>query len=340
MQMKTRLNLLRNRETLLGITILVLLVVISLLSPSFMTYTNIVNLLKSFTVLGIFSLGVILVIISGGVDVSFTAIAQVVQYAVVYLFLNNMQGNVFLAFVLAIIMGTLMGLFNGYLIHRYKMPAIIITIATQNLFYGLMYVITKGQLIYVIPEYFWKISNTMLFKQVAPNGAVSGLSLTTVIWFALALVVALLLKFTVLGRSIYMMGGNPVAAQRIGVNSRNTTLFVYGSMGAIAGIGGIVHVSIVQTVIPNSIVGQELQVIAAVILGGASITGGKGSVLGTLLGVLLFAILSNSLTLLQISSYWYNVFTGFIILLSVFLNAMQEIQQQKQKIRVNVEAAS
>lgn len=337
--MKTRINLLRSREMLLGITILVILVLLSLLSPSFMTYTNIVNLLKSFTVLGIFSLGVLLVIISGGVDVSFTAIAQVVQYAVVYLFLNNMQGNVFLAFTFAIVLGTFMGLFNGYLIHRFKMPAIIITIATQNLFYGLMYVITEGQLIYVIPEYFWKISNTMLFKQIAANGAVSGISMTTAIWFFLSIIVALLLKFTVLGRSIYMIGGNPVAAQRIGVNSRNTTLFIYGAMGAVAGIGGIVHVSIVQTVIPNSIVGQELQVIAAVILGGASITGGKGSVLGTFLGVLLFAILSNSLTLLQISSYWYNVFTGMIILISVLLNAMQEIQQQKQKIRVQVENA-
>jgi len=339
MQMKARSNLLRSREFLLGITIVILLVVNSLLAPSFLTYTNIVNLLKSFTVLGIFSLGVLLVVISGGVDVSFTAIAQVVQYAVVYLFLNNIQGNIFLSFVLAIVMGALLGFLNGYLIHRYKMPAIIITIATQNLFYGLMYVITEGQLLYIIPEYFWKISNTMLFKQYAANGAVSGISMTTVIWLVLSIIIALLLKFTVLGRSIYMMGGNPVAAQRIGVNGRRTTMFVYGTMGAIAGIGGIVHVSIVQTVIPNSIVGQELQVIAAVILGGASITGGKGSVLGTFLGVLLFAILSNSLTLLQISSYWYNVFTGSIILVSVLLNAVQELQQQKQKIRVRVENA-
>ncbi|NCB00954.1 MAG: ABC transporter permease [Spirochaetia bacterium] len=337
--MKSRINLLKSREMLLGITILLLLVMNSILAPSFLTYTNIVNLLKSFTVLGIFSLGVLLVVISGGVDVSFTAIAQVTQYAVVYLFINYMSGNIFLAFLFAIILGALMGLFNGYLIDRYKMPAIIITIATQNLFYGLMYVITKGQLIYVIPDYFWKISNTMLFKQVSANGAVSGISMTTVIWIFLSILTLLLLRFTVLGRSIFMLGGNPIAAQRVGVNSKKTTLFVYGTMGAIAGIGGIAHVSIVNSVIPNSIVGQELQVIAAVILGGASITGGKGSVVGTFLGVLLFAILSNSLTLLQISSYWYSVFTGLIILISVLLNALQEIQQQKQKIRVLVAQA-
>ncbi|MGI6433548.1 MAG: ABC transporter permease [Sphaerochaetaceae bacterium] len=337
--MKFGANVLKRRELLLGITILLFLVANSLLAPSFLTYSNIMSLLKSFTVLGIFSLGVLMVIISGGVDVSFTAIAQVVQYAVVYLFLHGMKGNIFLAFFFAIILGTLLGLFNGYLIHRFNMPAIIITIATQNLFYGLMYVITKGKLIYVIPDYFWKISNTMLFKQIAAGGATSGLSVTTVIWLVMALLMGWILRKTVLGRSIYMIGGNPIATQRIGVHSGNVLLFVYGGMGAIAAIGGVVHVSIVNTVIPNSIVGQELQVIAAVILGGASITGGRGTVLGTFLGVLLFAILSNSLTLLQISSYWYNVFTGCIILFSVLLNAIQEMQQAKQKIRVRVESA-
>ncbi len=252
--------------------------------------------------------------------------------------LNGMQGNIFLAFLFAIIMGTALGLFNGYLIHRFKMPAIIITIATQNLFYGLMYVITKGQLIYVIPEYFWKISNTMLFKQVAANGAVSGISMTTVIWFILSIGIALVLRFTVLGRSVYMLGGNPVASQRIGVNSGKITMLVYGTMGAVAAIGGIVHVSIVQTVIPNSIVGQEMQVIAAVSWV-ARVHWRQGLRMGTFLGVLLFAILSNSLTLLQISSYWYNVFTGAIILISILLNAFQEMHQQNQKIRVRVENA-
>jgi len=147
---------------------------------------------------------------------------------------------------------------------------------------------------------------------------------------------SLLLRYTTLGRSIYLIGCNRTAAERVGVNILRTTLFVYGITGAISSIASIVHVSIVQTVIPNSIVGQELQVIAAVVLGGASLTGGKGSVLGTVLGVLLFSILSNSLTLLKISSYWYNVYIGVIIIGSIVINALQEIHQRKNMIRVSV----
>jgi len=217
------------------------------------------------------------------------------------------------------------------------MPAIIITISTQNLFYGILYVITKGKLLYEIPSYLWPLSNAKILPAIAENGSTYGLSTLTVLWLGLSIFLAFILRKTVIGKSVYLIGGNAVAAERVGINIRKTILFVYGLAGAIAGIAAIAHVSIVQTVIPNSIVGTEMAVIAAVVLGGASITGGKGSVLGTFLGVLLFAILSNSLTLLRISSYWYNVFTGAIILLSIAVNALQELAQERRKIRVKVD---
>ena len=334
--MEKILSLIKKRETLLSVLIILLIVIISTLSPNFLSYENFSNLLKSYTVLGIFSLGVLLVIISGGFDVSFTAIAQVTEYLVVWLLLKHVQGNLFVALLLSISVGTLLGLFNGFLIDHYKMPAIIITISTQNLFYGILYVITKGKLLYTVPPYFWTLSDAKLFPAIAPNGATYGLSMVTILWLVMSVIVALILRFTMIGRSIYIIGGNATAAKRIGINTRRTTLFVYGLSGAIAAIGSVVHVSIVQTVIPNSIVGTEMQVIAAVVLGGASITGGKGSVFGTFLGVFLFAILSNSLTLLQISSYWYNVFTGAIIIISIVANALQELNQAKKRVRVRV----
>jgi simple sugar transport system permease protein len=334
--MNTLTRFLKKREALLSLFIAAAIVIISFFSDNFLTYDNIANILKSFTVTGIFSIGVLLVIISGGMDVSFTAIAQVAQYIVVYALLNYISGNIWLAFALSAIVGIAMGLFNGFLIYHYKMPAIIITIATQSLFYGLLYVITRGKLLYEVPSYFWSLADAKIFTVINPNGVPIGLSVVTVLWFALALSFGVLLRYTMLGRRVYLIGCNQTAAERIGVNLRNTILFIYGAAGAIAAAGSIVHVSIVQTVIPNSIVGQEMQVIAAVVLGGASITGGKGSALGTVLGVLLFAILSNSLTLLQISSYWYNVFIGCIIIGSVTINALQEIQRKKYIVRVNV----
>jgi simple sugar transport system permease protein len=335
--MKAAAGLFKKRETVLAFIILILVIIISSLTPNFLTYSNITSVLKSYTVLGIFSLGVLVVIISGGVDVAFTAIAQVVQYAVVYIMIHYISGNIFLAFVLAVVFGVFLGLFNGFLIYHYNMPAIIITIATQSLFYGVMFVVTQGRYINEIPAYFGQLSDAKIFTVFNPTGgAPIGINVVTLIWFVMAAVMSLFLRFTILGRSIFLMGCNKIAAQRVGISLLRTTLLVYGGIGGISAVASIVHVSNVQAVIPSSIVGQELQVIAAVVLGGASITGGRGSALGTVLGVLLFAILSNSLTLLKISSYWYNVFIGCIIVGSIVINALQDLRQQKSNVRVKV----
>ncbi len=331
-------NLIKKREALLALIIILYSIFVGIKEPSFFTYGNITNVLKACSVTGIFALGVLVIIISGGFDVSFTAIAQVTEYFCVYALVNWIGGgNLILAFLMAIAVGCLMGLFNGFLIHHFKMPAIIITISTQNLFYGLMYVVTRGKLLYTVPEFLWPLADGKIFKVAQSVGSPLGFSYITLLWFGLAIILGLVLRFTTFGRSIYWIGGNPIAAQRVGVNMRKMTLMIYGLSGAIVGIGAIGHVAIVQTVIPNSIVGTETSIIAAVILGGASITGGKGSALGTILGVLLFQIVNNSLTLLKISSYWYNVFTGAIIILSIVLNAVQEIQQSKRIVRVKVD---
>ncbi|MCD8352235.1 MAG: ABC transporter permease [Planctomycetaceae bacterium] len=330
-------KLLRRREIVLVALIVILSVATHALNPNFLSLENITDLLKSFTVLGIFSLGVVMVIVSGGFDVSFTAIAQVVQYAVVALFIHTGGGNIYFAVAVAIVFGTLLGLANGAIIHYYRMPAIIVTIATQSLYYGIMYVITQGQLIYDIPGFFWEFADARVGNFTGAHGGSFGLSLPTFLWFILGVILFFFLSYTKLGRSVYASGGNRISAERIGFNLARTTLFVYGAMGAIAAFASIVHVSLVQAVIPNSIVGSEMQVIAAVVLGGASVTGGRGTVLGTFLGVLVFAILSNSLTLLKISSYYYDVFTGLIILVSITANAIQVKRQKSQRIRVQID---
>ncbi|WP_413737341.1 ABC transporter permease [Sodalis sp. RH21] len=330
-------KLFKARESLLLILIILFSIGIALINPAFISLDNIASLLKSYTVLGIFALGVLLVLISGGFDVSFTAIAQVVQYAIVYYFIQENLDNIYLAIVCSLIIGAVMGLFNGVIIYYFKITAIIVTIATNSLFYGLLYVVTQGDLIYDIPPSFLGLAELKILPLHAANGSLYGISFVTCLWFLLAIAMHFFLRHTVLGRSVYAVGGNALSAERVGFNLKKTTLFIYTLVGAISGFASIVQVSIVQTVIPNSIVGSELQVIAAVVLGGASVTGGRGSVLGTMLGVLLFAILSNSLTLLKVSPYYYNVFTGLVILLSVAINALQVIKQRRSRVRVLVE---
>lgn len=330
-------TLLKKRELVLAVLIVILSLVTNSINPNFLTVENITDLLKAFTVLGIFSLGVLVVIVSGGFDVSFTAIATVTQYAVVGILIHYNTGNIYVSIIGAMVFGTILGLLNGAIIYFYKMPAIIVTIATQSLFHGTLYVITQGVQINDIPAFFWHFSDAKVAALESATGVEYGLSLVTALWILLGIILYLILNYTKLGRSVYAMGGNRMSAERIGFNLCRTTLFVYGAMGAIAGFAGIVHVSMVQAVVPSLIVGTEMTVIAAVVLGGAAVTGGKGTVLGTFLGVLLFAILSNSLTLMRISSYYYNVLTGLIILISITANAIQAQRQKNQRVRVQID---
>jgi simple sugar transport system permease protein len=154
-------------------------------------------------------------------------------------------------------------------------------------------------------------------------GSPYGLSVLILVWVAVIAVSVYILRYTSLGRNIYCIGGNAVAARRVGINVFRTQIFIYGYMGFLAGIASIVHFILVLTVVPNSIVGKELEVIAAVVLGGANIVGGSGTLFGTVLGVILFAMMSNGLTLMRVSSYWYKVITGLIIIVSVGVSAYQ-----------------
>lgn len=330
-------NLLKQTEFYLAVVIVLLAIVITALNPDFLTLQNIFGLLKSFSVIGIMAVGVLFVMVLGGTpDVSFTAIAQVAQYVVVLMTIH-WGGNLFLAFLVAAVLGTILGSANGFIIHYFKVPTIVVSIALYNLYFGLLYVFTGGNVIYEVPEMFHKFADVEFFTMTGQAGSTFGLTLFPLVWLAVLLLGWFILRHTTLGRSVYAIGGNEVAAERVGINIFKTRVFVFSFLGFLAGIASIVHVAIVQSAIPNIIVGQELNVIAAVVLGGVSVFGGKGRVVGTFLGVALFAILNNGLTLLRISSYWYQVSIGVVIVVSISINAVQELIQQRRRVRVNVE---
>ncbi len=330
-------KLLRHNESYLFILILLISIIITIANPNFLTFENILGFLKSYSMIGIMAVGTLFVLILGGTpDVSFTAIAQVAEYAIAVITLA-IGGNIFFAILMACIMGMIMGIINGLIIHKFRVSTIIVTIATFNIYYGLMYVITKGKLINVVPKMFENFGNTLLFPTITEIGGTYGLALMPILWFASLVLGWFILRKTFLGRSIFAMGGNEVAAERIGINTMFVRIFVFGFVGFLSGLAAVVHLSIVQAVVPNIIVGKELEVIAAVVIGGASVFGGRGTVIGTFLGVLLFAIINNSLTLLRISSYWYDIAIGIIITFAVTVSAYQALRQRRTRVNVKIE---
>ncbi len=313
-------------EFYLFLLILALGAMFTIANPKFLAWQNILDLLKSYSFFGILSVGALVVLLSGGIDISFTAVAQVAEYVTVVVILQY-GGNLFTAFLISCAIGIALGIVNGLLIHFLRIPPIITTIATLNLYFGALYVISTGDIIYRVPQFYQDLSGATL---------IGGIPVVAALWFGAVIVTGLILRYTLLGRSVYALGGNPIAAERVGFKVLYTRLFVYAFMGLLAGFGAIVHTALVQSAIPNSIVGHELDVLAAVVLGGANIVGGSGSLIGTCMGVGLLAMLGNGLTLMGISSYWNDVVVGVVLLIGVTFSSLQRMHLASRRANVLV----
>ncbi|WP_455816577.1 ABC transporter permease [Pseudomonas cerasi] len=318
-------HLISQHEFWLGMLIVLLALGLSLRTSEFLTLGNLTDVATSYAILGILACGLFVVLIAGGIDISFPAMTAIAQYVMASTMLTH-GGNLFSVFAIAIGCGLLLGMLNGLLVYLLRVPAIIITIATLNLFYGLLVWATNGTWLYGFPD--WFMNGINWFSFTATDGYEYGLTLPLFCLLAVFVVTGVLMNFTRIGRQIYAMGGNRESASRLGINLRSLHLTVYGYMGVLAGVAAVVQAQTTQSVAPNSLVGYELTVLAAVVLGGASMSGGRGTLSGTLLGVLLLAFLQNGLTLLAVSSYWHMVFSGIIILVSVSATAWNEKHQR------------
>ncbi|MEZ8739016.1 ABC transporter permease [Photobacterium swingsii] len=319
--------LIKRHEFYLAALIALMVVGLAVSSEDFLTLGNIFDMSVSSAILGIMACGLFVVLIAGGIDISFPATAAIAQY-VMATYVLSVGGNFFIAFLIAAVVGMLLGLINAVLVYKLKVPAIIITISTLNLFFGLLIYFSDGAWLYGFPD--WFMDGVEWFTFVGSDGYDYGLSLPIITLVSVVLFTSFLMSKTRLGRQIYAMGGNADAASRIGVNLFGINLFVYGYMGALAGIASVVQTQITQSVAPNSLMGFELTVLAAVVLGGTSMTGGKGTLMGVVLGVALLAIMKNGLTLLGVPSYWHAVVTGLIIVFSISMTALNEKKQALQ----------
>jgi simple sugar transport system permease protein len=318
----------RSHEFWLLAVILALSIALSLATDSFLTLQNLFDLLTSNAFVGILAAGLLVVLIAGGIDISFTATASVAQYVALTLGIRYGLGWLAL-FAIASGVGIICGLINALFITQLRISSIIVSIATLNIFYGLLIFVTGGKYITSLPKFFR--DGVWWFEYVDSSGVPYALNLQILVLVIAFASTWLLLNRTNIGRQIYALGGNKDAAQRLGFHVFRLNCLVYGYLGLIAGMASLVQAQLAQSVTPTVLVGKELDVLAAVVLGGASLTGGIGTVFGAILGVTLLAILQNGLVLLGVSSYWSQWFVGLTILCAVSITAWSERRRRAAK---------
>ncbi len=323
-------SLLTRNETLVALVIVAFCIVATLSDPRFLSATTLTDLLRAAIVPGILAVGAMLVLVSGGIDVSFTAIAVFAMYATTTFVLGTMpELPWWLIFAVSIGIGAGLGALNGVLIAGLGLPTLIVTLGTLSVFRGYLLTFVGSERISALPPGMRDFSRAMIVRGTTEGGSFYALPLA---FGALVLVVVLtwfILHRTMLGRSIFALGGSVESARRIGIDVRGVQMFVYVYVGALAGLAGIIHGSLGRMADPFSLVGLELSVIAAVVLGGARLVGGYGTVTGTLLGVALIVLVQNSLIVVGIPSTWQSVAIGLLILLGTGLPAWQARRAQE-----------
>jgi simple sugar transport system permease protein len=318
-----RLDWTRN-ETLVPLVIIAFCAVAAVSDPSFLSIPTLTDLLRGGIVLGIFAVAAMLVLISGGIDVSFTAIAAFTMYSTAML-LNSLAPEVpwWGAIMIGMCAGAALGSINGILIVGFGLPTLIVTLGTLSVFRGFMLTFIGQKQITTLPPGMREFGRMMMIRGENADGSFYSLPWAFAATLAVIIVTWFILHRTMLGRSIFAIGGSLESARRIGINVRATQFFIYVYVGALAGLAGIIHSSMARVANPFDLVGLELSVIAAVVLGGARLTGGVGTLTGTLLGVALIVLVRNSLVVIGVPATWQMVVIGLLILIGTGLPAWQ-----------------
>ncbi|TCI96366.1 ABC transporter permease [Aeromicrobium sp. IC_218] len=304
---------------LLPITLALVLVcgVMTALSASFLTATNLTNIVVQSAVVGIAAVGATFVIVTGGIDLSVGS--NIALSGLLGAMVAQDHGGL-AGIVTTLVVALIVGLFNGVSITWLKLTPFIVTLAAMGIARGLTLQQSQGQTVYDLPAVF-------IWLGSAKVGGINVVLILTVVMFVSG---HLILKRTTFGHRVYAAGGNAEASRLAGINVDRTVLACYVIAGLCAGLAALVLVGRLGSAAPNAATGTELQVIAAVVIGGTSLFGGKGSVVGTFIGVLLIGVINNGLTLLNVSPFWVQTVQGTLIFLAVLLDSFNNRRMQKQ----------
>lgn len=293
-------------------------VVLSFATPAFLTASNLTNIVTQSAVVGIAAIGATFVIITSGIDLSVGS--NMALSGMVGAIVATTTGSGLLGIVAILIVASAVGAFNGASVVWLGLAPFIVTLAVMGMARGLTLQISQGQSVYGLPESLNWLGSSAIFD-------VKTSALVTVLLFVVAHFV---LSQTSFGHNIYAVGGNAEAARLAGINVRGVVFAAYVLAGITAGIASIILIGRLDSATPNAAMGTELQVIAAVVIGGTSLFGGKGSMIGTLIGVLLIGVINNGLTLLNVSSFWVQFVQGALIFLAVLLDAFNTRRRNRR----------
>jgi ribose transport system permease protein len=286
--------------------------ILSLMSEHFLTMSNFINIARQISINFILAAGLTMVIITGGIDLS---VGSIVAFSgvVAGMYLNT-GGNFIIAILLALLIGTLCGVINGILVSRFKMASFIATLGMMSMARGLALVLTKGSSITIDNSSYTYIGGGYLF----------GIPMPVVVAIIIFVLVYLLLNKTRLGRTFFAIGGNEEASRLSGIKVANKHLIVYSISGFLAGLASVVLTARLWAAPPIAGQGFELHAIAASVIGGASLMGGTGTILGTLYGAFIIGIIRNGLNLLGVASFWQQFVIGLIIILAVLFDRIRK----------------
>lgn len=301
-------------DLILVIVLAVEIIVMSLLSNKFFTVYNLLNMTRNFVEIGIVSLSMTFVILTSGIDLSVGSLVG--MNAMILGTLSIRSGiNIWMAAIIVIAVSVLAGFVNGTVITRIKVPPLVVTLATMSMFRGLAYSVSDAKTFSGFPESFSVLGQGTLFNTKIP--------VQLLIFAALALVFFVIMKYTRFGRNVYVIGNNEKTALFSGINVNRVKVILYILSGLLCGIASIIMVSRVSAARADLATGFELNVITAVLVGGTSIAGGKGSVGATIIGFFIIIILRNGLSLAGFSTLIQTIFVGVVLILSVYLRTIK-----------------
>jgi len=298
--------------TTLLIAYVAMCIIFALLTPYFLTVKNFENIARTLGVVGVVAIGETLVLIAGGVDISVGAVAAM-SGVVAGILWGTQALPIWACAAGGLLSGMLVGLANGAITTRLRINPLITTLAMFSIVRGLSFALTNGQMNQL---------NNRSF-QLLGRGDIAGVPFSLLLMAALYVIFYFILRWTGFGRNLYAVGGNPTAGRLAGIPVNRYLLAVYTLCGLLAALGGLILASQLAAGTPQAATGLEFRVIAAVILGGTSLSGGKGSLIGTLLGVIILRTLDNGLILVNVSSYWQEVAGGAVLLLAVGLDQLR-----------------